>query len=192
MVAAATGAVGSVVGQVARVRGARAVGIAGGPQKCRCAVEELGFDACLDHHDPQLPERLASVCARGIDVYFENVGGPIFDAVLPLLNVGARIPLCGLIHHYNDPGEAAMGPDRLHHVLQVIHHRRITVRGFIILDHYATHHDAFVADMQRWLASGQVKAPEDVTLGLENAATAFIGLLEGKNLGKAVVKVADA
>lgn len=191
VVAAATGAVGSVVGQIAKLKGARAVGIAGGPEKCRYAVEELGFDACVDHRDPQLAQQLAAACSDGVDVYFENVGGPVFDAVLPLLNVEARIALCGFIHHYNDEAPPA-GPDRLRTTLQVFHHRRILVKGLIILDYYDTHLDAFMRDMSGWLAEGKVKPREDVTDGLENAPEAFMGLLEGRNFGKAIVRVADA
>lgn len=191
VVAAATGAVGSVVGQIAKLKGARVVGIAGGEEKCRYAVEELGFDACVDHRDPQMAQQLAAACPDGIDVYFENVGGPIFDAVLPLLNVEARIPLCGLIHHYNDEAPPA-GPDRLPETLQVFHHRRILVKGLIILDYYETHHHAFLRDMGQWVAEGRVRAREHVTEGLENAPDAFMGLLEGRNLGKAIVRVADA
>jgi NADPH-dependent curcumin reductase len=191
VVAAATGAVGSAVGQIAKLAGARVVGIAGGPAKCRLAVEELGFDDCLDHRDPQLAQRLAAACPDGVDVYFENVGGPVFDAVLPLLNVGARIPLCGFIHHYNDEAPPA-GPDRLRTTLQLFHHRRVLVRGLIVLDYYDTHLDAFMEEMGGWIAEGRVKAREDVTDGLENAPAAFMGLLEGRNVGKAVVRVADA
>jgi NADPH-dependent curcumin reductase CurA len=191
VVAAATGAVGSVVGQIARLRGARVVGIAGGAEKCRHAVEVLGFDACLDHRAPALAERLAAACPDGIDVYFENVGGAVFDAVLPLLNDGARVPVCGVIAHYNDAAPRP-GPDRLPRVMSTLLQRRIRMQGFIILDHYAERFEAFRADMGQWLADGRITLREDRVDGLEHAPEAFIGLLQGRNFGKLVVRVADA
>jgi len=191
VVAAATGAVGSVVGQIARLKGARVVGIAGGADKCRYATEELGFDACLDRRDPQLAERLRAACPDGIDVYFENVGGAVFDAVLPLLNIGARVPVCGIIAHYNDEAPPA-GPDRLPETMAIVLQRRIRVQGFIILDHYADRFEAFRRDMTEWLDNGRIKLREDRVDGLENAPAAFIGLLEGRNFGKLIVRVADA
>lgn len=189
VVAAATGAVGSVVGQIAKLKGARVVGIAGGADKCRYAVEELGFDACLDRHAPDLARQLAAACADGIDVYFENVGGEVFDAVLPLLNIGARVPLCGFIAHYND-GAASPGPDRLPRLLLELLQKRIRLQGFIILDHYGARYDAFRKEMGAWLAEGRVKLREDRVDGLERAPEAFIGLLQGRNFGKVVVDVA--
>ncbi len=191
VVAAATGAVGAVVGQIARLKGARVVGIAGGADKCRYAVDELAFDACLDHRAPALAERLAAACPGGIDVYFENVGGAVFDAVLPLLNLGARVPVCGLIAHYNDR-QAPAGPDRRAQLMSTVLQKRIRLQGFVILDHYGERFEAFRRDMQAWLDAGQVKLREDRVEGLENAAEAFIGLLEGRNFGKLVVRVADA
>lgn len=191
VVAAATGAVGAVVGQIAKFKGARVVGIAGGADKGRYAVEELGFDVCLDRRDPQLAERLAAACPDGIDVYFENVGGAVFDAVLPLLNIGARVPVCGFIAHYNDE-TLPPGPNRLPLLLSTLVQKRIRMQGFIILDHYADRFDAFRRDMGEWVAAGRVKLREDLVDGLENAPTAFIGLLEGRNFGKLVVRVADA
>lgn len=190
VVAAATGAVGSVVGQIARLKGARVVGIAGGADKCRYAVETLGFDACLDRHDPQWAERLAAACADGIDVYFENVGGAVFDAVLPLLNQGARVPVCGHIADYNRQSLPA-GPNRLPLLMTTVLQQRIRMQGFIILDHYADRFDAFRRDMGEWIDSGRVILREDVIDGLENAPEAFIGLLEGRNFGKLVVRVAE-
>ena len=189
VVAAATGAVGAVVGQIARLKGVRVVGIAGGADKCRYAVAELGFDACLDRHDPRLAEHLAAACPRGIDVYFENVGGAVFDAVLPLLNIGARVPLCGFIAHYNDDMPSP-GPDRLPLLTAALLQKRIRMQGFIILDHYAERFDAFRRDMGEWIGSGRVKLREDRVDGLENAPQAFIGLLQGRNFGKLVVRVA--
>ncbi|MBR0344600.1 MAG: NADP-dependent oxidoreductase [Rudaea sp.] len=191
VVAAATGAVGAAVGQIAQLKGARVVGIAGGADKCRYAVEELGFDVCLDHRDPRLAEHLAAACPNGIDVYFENVGGAVFDAVLPLLNNHARVPVCGVIAHYNDK-TLPSGPNRLPLTMSTVLQRRIRMQGLIILDHYADRFDAFRRDMGEWVASGKVKLREDVVAGLENAPAAFIGLLEGRNFGKLVVHVADA
>ncbi|RAO76417.1 NADP-dependent oxidoreductase [Dyella jiangningensis] len=190
VVAAATGAVGAVVGQIAKLKGARVVGIAGGADKCRHAVDELGFDACLDRHDERLAEQLAAACPDGIDVYFENVGGAVFDAVLPLLNLHARVPVCGFIAHYNDDGVHA-DTDRLPAVTAAILQKRIRMQGFIILDHYATRFAAFRRDMDEWIASGRVKVREDVVDGLERAPEAFIGLLQGRNFGKLVIRVAD-
>lgn len=189
VVAAATGAVGSVVGQIARLKGARVVGIAGGADKCRHAVEELGFDACLDHRDPQLAGKLAQACPEGIDVYFESVGGAVFDAVLPLLNIGARVPVCGFIAHYNEEAPPA-GPDRLPALTAALLQRRILMQGFVILDHYETRFETFRRDMQAWVDAGSVKLREQVVPGLENAPRALIGLLQGHHLGKLVVQVA--
>jgi NADPH-dependent curcumin reductase CurA len=188
VVAAATGAVGSVVGQIAKLTGARVVGIAGGAAKCRYAVEQLGFDACVDHREPNLHERLAAACPNGIDVYFENVGGKVFDVVLRLLNVNARIPLCGFIASYNDE-ELPPGPNRLPLLQSTLLQKRIKLQGFIILDHYATRYADFRRDMEAWVAAGAVKMREDIVEGLENAPAAFIGLLEGRNFGKLVVRV---
>lgn len=188
VVAAATGAVGSLVGQIAKIHGARAVGIAGGAEKCRYAVEELGFDACLDHRDDALPELLKGACPDGIDVYFESVGGKVFDAVLPLLNTKARIPVCGLIAGYNATDLPA-GPDRTPLLMSAILSKRLTVRGFIISQDYGPRFGEFQQLMTGWLAGGRIKYREDVVEGLENAPRAFIGLLEGRNFGKLVVRV---
>jgi len=189
VVAAATGAVGAVVGQIAKLKGARVVGIAGGADKCRYAVEELGFDACLDRNDAQFAQQLAAACSGGIDIYFESVGGAVFDAVLPLLNIGARVPVVGFIAHYNEE-VLPTGPNRLPLLLSTLLQKRIRMQGLIILDHYATRFDDFRRDMGAWIASGQVKLREDVVEGLENAPAAFIGLLQGRNFGKLVVRVA--
>lgn len=189
VVAAATGAVGSVVGQIAKLKGARVVGIAGGQDKCRHAVDELGFDACIDRRDPRFVELLAQACPAGIDVYFENVGGDVTDAVLPLLNVGARIPVCGFVSHYNE-ADAPAGPDRRPQLLATVLQKRVRMQGFIILDHYGERYDAFRREMQAWLAEGRIKLKEDVVDGLENAPAALAGLLQGRNFGKLVVRVA--
>ena len=187
VVAAATGAVGSVVGQIAKLKGCRVVGIAGGEAKCGYAVESLGFDACLDHRAPQLRERLAAACPKGIDVYFENVGGEVLYAVMPLLNVGARVPLCGLIAWYNLEKLPA-GVDRTPALLSAVLRWRIRIQGFIIFDHYHRF-PAFAKDMSEWLRTGRVRYREEVIDGLENAPRGLIGLLAGENFGKLVVRI---
>ncbi|MBL0351506.1 MAG: zinc-binding dehydrogenase [Dechloromonas sp.] len=187
---AASGAVGSVVGQIARIKGCRVVGIAGGAEKCRYVVNELGFDAYIDHRSPDFKQQLAAACSKGIDVYFENAGGAVFDAVLPLLNVGTRVPLCGVIAHYNDTA-LPDGPDRLGLLTRTLLIKRIKMQGFIIFDDYGHRFGEFFAQMSLWLANGQIKFKEDVVNGLENAPQAFIGLLEGRNFGKLIVQVAQ-
>jgi hypothetical protein len=188
VVAAASGAVGSVVGQVARFKGCRVVGIAGGEKKCGYVTGELGFDACIDHHRDDLEERLRDACPDGIDVYFESVGGKVFDAVLPLLNARARIPLCGLVARYNDT-ELPPGPDRLPLLVGTLLKRRIRMQGFIIFDDYGDRYGEFLEAMRPWLAANQLHYREDMVDGLENAPTAFIGMLGGGNFGKLVVRV---
>ncbi|MGH8082428.1 MAG: NADP-dependent oxidoreductase [Lysobacter sp.] len=190
VVAAATGAVGAVVGQIAKLKGARVVGIAGGADKVRYAVEELDFDVCLDRHDPQLAQHLAEACPDGIDVYFENVGGAVFDAVLPLLNNHARVPICGVIAHYNDEAQPPL-PNPLPQLMTTLLQKRIRLQGFIILDHYGDRFDAFRRDMGEWVAAGRIKLREDRIEGLEQAPAAFIGLLQGHNFGKLVVRVGE-
>ena len=189
VVAAASGAVGSVVGQIAKLKGCRVVGIAGGAKKCRSVVDELNFDACIDHHSADFNQQLAMVCLDGIDVYFENVGGKVFDAVLPLLNPAARIPVCGLIAHYNDT-ELPEGPDRLGQLTRTLLTKRIKMQGFIIFDDYGHRYGEFYSQMSTWLDEGKIIFREDIVDGLENAPQAFIGLLEGKNFGKLVIRVA--
>src|ERR1039458_7845654 len=188
VVAAASGAVGSVVGQIARIKGARAVGIAGGPDKCRYVNEELGFDACIDHRAPDFAARLAAACPKGIDVYFENVGGAVFEAVFPLLNPFARIPLCGLISMYNAIS-LSPGPILLPHLMRAILTKRLTFRGFIVSDFFGRYGD-FMRDVSAWVGEGRIKYREDVVEGLENAPRALIGLLRGENFGKLLVRVA--
>ncbi|AMC35980.1 NADP-dependent oxidoreductase [Janthinobacterium sp. B9-8] len=190
VVAAATGAVGAIVGQIAKIKGCRVVGIAGGADKCAYAVKELGFDACIDHRASDFAEQLAAACAKGIDVYYENVGGAVFDAVLPLLNPAARVPLCGLISQYNATS-LPDGPDRLSMLMGTLLRKRIRMQGFIIWDDFGHRYGEFFAAMSQWIAEGKIKYREDVVQGLENAPQAFIGLLEGKNAGKLVVKVAE-
>lgn len=188
VVAAATGPVGATVGQIGKIKGCHVVGVAGGAEKCRHAVEVLGFDACLDHRAPDFAEQLAKACPAGIDIYFENVGGKVFDAVLPLLNTKARVPVCGIVAHYNDTALPA-GPDRLPSFMGSILRKRITVQGFIIFDDYAHRYDEFFSEMSSWFAAGRVKYREELVSGLDAAPNAFIGLLEGRNFGKLVVRV---
>src|SRR5471030_3372291 len=190
VVAAASGAVGSVVGQVARLNGLRVVGIAGGADKCRYVVDELGFDACIDHKSANFAHELALACFNGVDIYYENVGGKVFDAVLPLLNPKARIPLCGLIAGYN-AHEAPSGPDRLPALQRTLLTKRVRIQGFIVFDDYGDRQPEFVSAMAPWVRDGKIKFREDVVEGLEQAPEAFIGLLEGRNFGKLVVRVAQ-
>jgi NADPH-dependent curcumin reductase len=186
-VAAATGAVGSVVGQIAHLKGCRVVGIAGGGDKCEYAVQALGFDVCLDHREPDLPGRLAAACPDGIDVYFESVGGAVLDAVVPLLNLRARVPVCGFIAWYNLEQPPA-GPDRTPRLLSAVLRRRLKLQGFLVFDHYHRM-PQFRADMTAWLADGRVKYREQLIDGLESAPGGLIGLLRGENFGKLVVRV---
>ncbi len=190
VVAAATGAVGSAVGQIAKIKGCRTVGVAGGAEKCRFAVESLGFDACVDHASDDFQRQLTAAAPEGIDVYFENVGGAVFDAVLPLLNEGARIPLCGVIAWYDADG-VPDGPNQLPGLMRAMLVQRIKMQGFVILDEYERHYGAFLKDMGQWLASGQITVREDIVAGLEAAPEAFVGLLHGRNFGKLVVRVAE-
>ena len=190
VVGAATGAVGSVVGQIAKLRGCRVVGVAGGADKCDYAVKNLGFDACIDHRAGELRERLAAECPKGIDVYFESVGGEVLYAVVPLLNVGARVPLCGLIAWYN-LDKLPAGVDRTPALLSTVLRWRIKIQGFIIFDHYQRF-PAFYKDMSAWLREGRVRYREEVIEGLEQAPRGLMGLLRGENFGKLVVRVSGS
>jgi len=189
VVAAASGAVGSAVGQIAKLNGCRAVGIAGSPEKCRYVVEELGFDACVSHYDEDFPAQLKAACPDGIDVYFENVGGKVFTAVSKLLNNFARIPVCGLIANYNLT-ELPAGPDMTPLLQRQILTHRLTLRGFIVWD-FADQTKEFLSTVGAWLKEGKIKYREDIIDGLDNAPQAFIGLLNGKNFGKLVIRVGD-
>ena len=190
VVAAATGPVGATVGQIGKIKGCRVVGVAGGSEKCRHAVEVLGFDECIDHHADDFSDRLAKACPQGIDIYYENVGGKVFDAVLPLLNTSARIPLCGLVSGYNAT-DLPEGPDRVPLLMATILKKRIRLQGFIIMQDYGHRLHEFQQEMASWLKQDRIHYREQVTEGLEQAPEAFIGLLEGKNFGKVVVKVAS-
>lgn len=189
-VAAASGPVGATVGQIAKLRGARTIGIAGGPKKVAHLRDDLGFDVALDHRADDFAEQLRAAAPDGIDVYFENVGGKVLDAVLPLLNDHARVPVCGLVAHYNDAG-LPPGPDRLSQLMGLILSRRLTVRGFIVGDKPYRHlYPEFVREMGEWLRDGRVRYREDIVEGLENAPQGLIGLLRGDNFGKRLVKIA--
>ncbi|HCZ9272463.1 TPA: NADP-dependent oxidoreductase [Vibrio alginolyticus] len=190
VVAAATGPVGATVGQIGKIKGCRVVGIAGGEEKCRYAKEVLGFDECIDHKAEDFAEQLKNACDKGIDVYFENVGGKVFEAVLPLLNTNARIPLCGLISQYNAT-ELPEGTDHLPLLMGKLLTKRIKVQGFIIFDDYGHRYGEFAQDINQWLAEGKIQYREHLVQGLDNAPEAFIGLLEGKNFGKLVVQIND-
>ena len=187
VVAAASGGVGSIVGQIARIKGARAVGIAGGAAKCAFVRDELGFDACIDHRAPGFAEALAAACPDGIDVYFENVGGAVFEAVLPLLNDFARMPVCGLISQYTAT-ELPAGPNQVPALMRAVLTKRLAIRGFISGD-YAGMREAFLADALEWLQAGRLRYREDITDGLANAPAALISMLDGKNFGKVLVRV---
>ena len=195
VVGAATGAVGSMVGQIAKARGLRAVGVAGGPDKCAFATEELGFDACLDHraHDARsLREAIAEACPDGVDVYFENVGGDTLEAVLPLMNPHGRIPVCGMIAWY-DLGGLGAGPapgdDRLPKAWRTILVSRLVVQGFIISDHW-NRLPAFLEEVAPMVRDGRIRWREDVSEGLESAPAAFLAMLRGGNFGKQLVRIA--
>ena len=189
VVAAASGPVGSLVGQLAKMAGARAIGIAGGAEKCRYVAEEFRFDAAVDHRACDFAEKLAAACPKGIDVYFENVGGAVWQAVLPLLNTFARVPVCGLIAQYSAAGQAA-GPNLLPATMREVLSKSLTLRGFINYEFAAEHYSDFLRIVSTAIADGRVRYREDITDGLENAPAAFIGMLEGRNFGKTLVRVA--
>jgi NADPH-dependent curcumin reductase CurA len=186
VVAAASGPVGSLVGQLAKLAGARAIGIAGGPEKCAYVRDELSFDAVIDHRSEGLAEKLAEACPNGIDVYFENVGGPIWQAVLPLLNRFARVPMCGVIAHYN--GAASAEQDLLPATMLAIVRRSLVLRGYIYSEFVDEHYDAFLQEIGPRVRSGAIRYQEDIVDGLEKAPEAFIGMLAGRNFGKALVR----
>ena len=183
VVSAAAGAVGSIAGQIAKLKGCRVVGLAGSDEKCRWVVEDLGFDACINYRTENVLEALKRECPKGIDVYFENVGGEILDAVLTLINLEARIPLCGLISTYNADGPVP-GPYMFRNILM----KRALIKGFIVIDYFPRIAE-FAAEMGPWVASGQVKWRVDVEQGLENAPTVLNKLFTGGNTGKLVVQI---
>ena len=183
VVSAAAGAVGSVVGQLAKLRGCRAVGIAGGAKKCQHVVKDLGFDACIDYKAGGLRDDLKAAAPNGIDIYFENVGGDVLDEVVRRLNPFARIPLCGLVSQYNETQPRGLGN------LSALLTNRVKLQGFIVTDHL-DRWPAALAELGPLVAEGKLKHHETVVEGLRQAPRAFIGLLKGENLGKMLVKVA--
>lgn len=187
-VAAASGPVGSMVGQLAKFWGARAVGIAGGAEKCAYVKGELGFDAVIDHRSDDLVSRLEAATPDGIDVYFENVGGHVWDAVLPRLNKFGRVPVCGLVAHYN--GASTSDNDRLPATMSAILRQSLLVRGFIQTEFAADHFDEFLAEVGPRVAAGEIRYREDIVDGIENAPDAFTAMLTGGNFGKLIIKVA--
>lgn len=191
VVAAATGPVGATVGQIGKILGCKVIGIAGGAEKCEYAVKTLGMDACLDHHSHDFTETLATVTPEGIDVYFESVGGKVFDAVLPLLNTGARVPVCGLVSQYNATS-LPEGPDRMGYLMGQILRKRITMRGFIIFEDFEALYPEFADEMGRWIKAGKIHYREEITDGLEQAPAAFIGMLNGDNFGKCVIRIGNS
>ncbi|WP_193049432.1 NADP-dependent oxidoreductase [Pseudoalteromonas undina] len=188
VVAAATGPVGATVGQIAKIKGCKVVAVAGGSEKCAHAVENLGFDACIDHKADDFAEQLEKACEQGIDVYYENVGGKVFDAVLPLLNTSARVPICGLVSQYNATS-LPEGPDRLGMLMGQLLTKRIKMQGFIIFDDYGDRYDEFAQDMQKWLQDGEIQYREHLVDGFEKTISAFNDMISGKNFGKTVVKI---
>lgn len=189
VVAAASGPVGATVGQIARTMGCRVVGVAGGPEKCAHVVKNLGFDACVDHTADDFSAKLHAACPDGVDVYFENVGGKVLYAVLPLLNAFARVPVCGIVSWYNLTG-LPEGPDHGPAIMGTILRMKVRVQGFIIFDSFPKSlYGEFARDMTTWLAEGKIKYKEQVVDGLENAPEALNDLLLGRNFGKMVVKV---
>ena len=191
VVSAASGGVGQIAGQIAKLCGCRVVGIAGAPNKCDFVTDVLGFDACVSHKSLDLPEALAAACPDGIDVYFENVGGKVFEAVLPLLNPRSRISLCGLVSQYGnlsatDPHEAWRSQGQSTFERQNVEAHQLVVGNFV-----TTHQDSFLAQMADWVRDGLIKYKEDLWPGLEQAPTAFRAMLEGGNFGKTLVGVGD-
>jgi len=184
VVSAAAGSVGSVVGQIAKIKGCRVVGIAGGEEKGRWLTDELGFDEAVDYKDPEFKRRLRAAVPDGIDVYFDNVGGDIFEACLFAMKNHGRIACCGALSAY----DGAPPPHGPRGVPGLIVTRRLTLRGFVLFD-FDDRRDEALTDLQAWVASGQLKVKEDVVEGFENLPTALIGLLHGENRGKRMVKV---
>jgi len=189
VVSAASGAVGAVVGQIAKIKGCHVVGVAGAQKKCDYVTGELGFDACVSHYSDTLDEDLRAVCPDGIDLYFDNVGGKVFEAVVPLLNDFARMPVCGRIANYNMT-ELPAGPNEVPKLMGLVLVRRLMIRGFIVFDHVTRQPD-FIRDVGGWIRSGELKYREDIVEGFENAVGAFQGLLRGENFGKLLVRVSD-
>ena len=187
VVSAASGGVGQIAGQLARLRGCRVVGIAGRAEKCRYVVDELRFDACVSHLSPTFAQDLKAACPAGVDVYFENVGGAVFDAVLPLFNPGARMTICGLIAHYGDAPDVNAGEQEAARAKA----RGVNVRNLFVGDFVASHQDACLKEMSAWVAEGKVRYQEDIREGLETVPAAFAEMLRGGNFGKMLVRVGE-
>lgn len=185
VVSAASGGVGQIAGQLARMRGARVVGIAGHPDKCRYVTQELGFDACVSHLSATFADDLKAACPAGVDVYFENVGGAVFQAVLPLFNPNARMTICGLIAHYGDEGGDAGAAERAAAAA-----RGVSVQNLFVGDYVESHHEAFLTEVAPWVAAGNVRYKEDIREGFEAIPTAFADMLKGRNFGKTLVRIA--
>jgi NADPH-dependent curcumin reductase CurA len=191
VVSAASGGVGQIAGQLARLKGARVVGIAGREEKCRFVIEELGFDACVSHLSPTFAKDLAAACPKGVDVYFENVGGAVFDAVLPLFNPGARMTICGLIAHYGDDASTDARAALMAQGQAIFAERHVAVRDLFVGEYVADHEARFLRDMGQWVARGEVRYREDIRQGLEQLPTAFAEMLKGGNFGKMLVQVGE-
>lgn len=187
VVSAASGGVGQIAGQLAKLRGCRVVGIAGRPEKCRYVTEELGFDACVSHLSASLAADLKAACPDGVDVYYENVGGACFEAVLPLFNPGARMTICGLIAHYGDAEGVNAGAAEA----EAAGARGVAVRNLFVGDYVAEHQDRFLRDMAGWVADGKVRYREDIRQGFETIPSAFAEMLKGGNFGKMLVQVGE-
>lgn len=190
VVSGASGAVGSMAGQIAKIKQCRVIGIAGGARKCAFVMEELGFDACIDYRRGDVAAAMKQACPQGIDVYFENVGGTIFDAAMPLLNRNARVPVCGTVSEYNT-AERAVVPDKIPALLLAILGKRLTLQGFVIGDWFER-----MPEYQRaageWLRAGKIKYREEFVEGLTNAPHALAAMLKAETFGKVIVKVSEA
>jgi NADPH-dependent curcumin reductase CurA len=191
VVSAASGGVGQIAGQLARLKGCRVVGIAGAEKKCRYVVEELGFDACVSHLSPTFAADLKAACPEGVDVYFENVGGKVFEAVLPLFNPGARMTICGLIAHYGDDAGVDGRAELMKLAEPIFRERGVTVSNLFVGDYVADHHDAFLAEVGPWVANGEIRYREDIRDGFETIPTAFAQMLRGENFGKTLVRISE-
>jgi hypothetical protein len=189
VVSAASGGVGQIAGQLARLRGARVIGVAGREDKVRYVVDELGFDACVSHLSPTFAEDLRDACHAGVDVYFENVGGAVFDAVLPEFNPGARMTICGLIAHYGEEGDARAA--LMKRGERVFAERGVIVKNLFVGDFVAEHEAEFLTDMAGWVTDGSVKYREDIRQGFENVPAVFAEMMRGGNFGKTLVQVSD-
>jgi hypothetical protein len=191
VVSAASGGVGQIAGQLAKLRGLRVVGIAGIEKKCRYVVDELGFDACVSHLSPSFAADLRAACPAGVNVYFENVGGAVFDAVLPLFNPNARMTICGLIAHYGDAAGTDARAALMKRGEQIFRDRNVTVRDLFVGDFVESHHDAFLSEVAPLVAAGRIKYLEDIRQGIENVPACFAEMLRGDNFGKMLVQVGN-